>query len=233
MSPQAAVSGEGKNMPEERTRTGGKITIPASHVFGNLTSEEEKAGGNGPDLNEIVSQAQGFMRSLAALVNNANRMRIESVSLRHENGGLTADNQRLQKELDLLESKIALLEERMLALEHRQPEDLLSPVFELPPDHDEIKKEFLARLSLTPRDWYLDGSGYPVRDEFVVADGKKQVITFAPPQAVYYMETGDVVSHMGIRNDDQGKPYRELNFDKITLTEDDLPALKRACGIRE
>lgn len=207
---------------------------------GSLVKLAEEEQGDGLDLNSIVSQAQSFVRSLAALVNDANKMRVESVSLRHENEGLATDNQRLQKEVDVLEGKLAFLEERIAKLEHgsietfpRPAEDVTSEI-PLPPDHDKVKRDFLALLSLTPRDWYMGGH-FPVRDELIIEDNRKSIIKLYPIDAVYFMATGKVPARftVGGRTEEERYHYKKLGLEGISLTEDDLPAVKKACGIKE
>lgn len=226
--------------PRVEERGGGSVGLypaevhpPAPWPTPGKSSEDERSS----DLKSIVSQAQDFVRSLSTLVNDANKLRVESVSLRHENEGLAADNQRLQREAEVLEGKLALLEERVAKLEQTPTPDLTEGLSEtLPPNRDDLKKHFLARLSLTPRDWYLDDAGYPVRDEFVTVSGKKGVVTFTPTQAVYYMETGEAPRTLtGNVFPDEAERItaRQLGLAAVVLTEDDLPAIKKACGLRE
>lgn len=178
--------------------------------------------GNSPaqqeDLNAVIAQARGFIHNLAALVNEINQLRVERTSMKYENEGLQADNLRLQKEVDLLESKMVLLEERMEKLEQSRDEEpaTIQQAKDLPLDHDRIKAEFLEKLACTPRDWYLDVDGEPRRDEIVEIGRKKKIISLTSVQAVCNMESGSFPG-----------------FDRLMLTHDDLPAIKRACGLED
>lgn len=192
------------------------------------------------DLNFIIAQAQTFVKSIASLVNDANKLRVESVGLKHENNGLVADNQRLQKEIDGLEGKMVLLEERISRLEKEQgqgPDAQNGDTPEPLSQSDTAKAEFLARLSRTPRDWYVDDAGCIVRDEFAEHNGRKLVISLAPLQAIYYEDIGFIPRSLLERENNAielyGDEIRALGgtYMNLIITKDDLPAIREACGI--